>query len=106
MEKSGLLPRLLELAQRNVAAFGPLEVTLTLDGVTRLKLQPPAAFLDALALQVRPSLSPRPGSPWLWNKSCYRPLLEETVWPTVVYAQYASLPAQQLQPLFDWNSQD
>lgn len=52
LESSGLLDRLLALAKSKISAFGPLEVTLALDGLARLKLQPGTPLLDALAEQV------------------------------------------------------
>lgn len=52
LEESGLIERLLEIAANKVTAFGATEVTLTLDGLARLKQRPASILLDALAKQV------------------------------------------------------
>ncbi len=52
LEQSGLIERLLQIIGDNVGAFGATEVTLTLDGLARLRQQPSSLLLDALAKQV------------------------------------------------------
>jgi hypothetical protein len=54
LERSKLVEQLIEAASKHVASFGATEVTLALDGLARLRAQPPTVLLDALAQQVRP----------------------------------------------------
>ncbi|BDA42855.1 hypothetical protein COCOBI_03-7480 [Coccomyxa sp. Obi] len=51
LEQSGLIERLLQIIGENVGSFGATEVTLTLDGLARLRQQPYSVLLDALAQQ-------------------------------------------------------
>ncbi|CAL8467505.1 g7043 [Coccomyxa elongata] len=51
LEQSGLIERLLQIIGEDVGAFGATEVTLTLDGLARLRQQPSSILLDALAKQ-------------------------------------------------------
>lgn len=53
LEQSGLIEQLLQIIGEDVGAFGATEVTLTLDGLARLRQQPSSILLDALAKQVR-----------------------------------------------------
>ena len=53
LERSKLVEQLIEAASKHVASFGATEATLALDGLARLRAQPPTVLLDALALQVR-----------------------------------------------------
>ena len=62
LEASGVLPRLLGLAQARLGALGAADVTLVLDGCARLGLAPPAAFLEGLSEQVSATASFAPHS--------------------------------------------
>ena len=46
------MDQLLEVAAKRVRSFGAAEVSLALDGLARLRCQPPTVLLDALAQQV------------------------------------------------------
>lgn len=52
LEQSGLVESLVNSAAASVQSFGASEVTLTLDGLARLKHQPSTSLLDALAQRV------------------------------------------------------
>ena len=52
LEKSGVLERLVAMAAKRVSSFGPSELTFVLDGMARLEVKAPAAFMSALALWV------------------------------------------------------
>ncbi len=40
------------MAAKHVASFGPSELTFVLDGMARLRVKAPSAFMNALAKQV------------------------------------------------------
>ena len=46
------MDQLIEVAAKHVRSFGAAEVSLALDGLARLRCQPPTVLLDALAQQV------------------------------------------------------
>lgn len=46
------MDQLMEVAAKRVRSFGAAEVSLALDGLARLRCQPPTVLLDALAQQV------------------------------------------------------
>ena len=52
--RAKLVEQLIEAASKHVTSFNSTEVTLALDGLARLRAQPPTVLLDALAQQVRP----------------------------------------------------
>ena len=52
LERSKLVDQLIEVAAKHVRSFGAAEVSLALDGLARLRCQPPTVLLDALAQQV------------------------------------------------------
>ena len=47
-----MLERLVTMAAKRVSSFGPSELTFVLDGMARLKVKAPAAFMSALAQRV------------------------------------------------------
>lgn len=47
-----MLERLVAMAAKRVNSFGPSELTFVLDGMARLRLKAPTAFMTALARQV------------------------------------------------------
>ena len=47
-----MLDRLVAMAAKRVSSFGPSELTFVLDGMARLRLKAPMAFMTALACQV------------------------------------------------------
>ena len=53
LKASQLVEQLVDGAARHVKSFGATDVALVLDGLARLRIQPPAVLLDALAEQVR-----------------------------------------------------
>ena len=52
LKASQLVEQLVDGAARHVRSFGATDVALVLDGLARLRIQPPAVLLDALAEQV------------------------------------------------------
>ena len=48
------MDQLIEATAKHVKSFGAAEVSLALDGLARLRCQPPTVLLDALAQQVKP----------------------------------------------------
>ncbi|CAL5219432.1 g1261 [Coccomyxa viridis] len=51
LEQSGTLGQLVAMATKHVASFGSSELTFVLDGMARLRVQAPSAFMNALAKQ-------------------------------------------------------
>lgn len=56
LKASRLVEQLVDGAAQHVKRFGATDVALVLDGLARLRIQPPAILLDALAEQVNHSL--------------------------------------------------
>ena len=52
LERSKLVDQLVDATAKHVKTFGAAEVSLALDGLARLRCQPPTVLLDALAQQV------------------------------------------------------
>ena len=52
LKASQLVEKLVHGTAQHVKSFGASDVALVLDGLARLRIQPPAVLLDALAEQV------------------------------------------------------